>query len=373
MIMDRWTFLNNIDMNHLKLMALFFVGCLFWFHPVIAQEQTGDTTEIYKMSYDKADSLLISSSKDNGEVKKKKSTVKSKDNGEVKGEQATIKRSERLKVETSRFEPLNDEAGAVDYRDLLSVNEGTLLGIGGYMMKDTYLSNEKYGGLGLHFMNERMRLTTMANNKISRQNIVDVDISSVLNGARNANYLSAFADYSLGYHYRFAPWPNLKIFTGGSIHGMFGMVYNTRNGNNPITVHTDIDLNLSFIAIYQIHTKKSPLAVRYQFETPMIGVLFSPYYAQSYYEIFSLGNTAEIFNFNSLHNKFAMRNYLMFDFPVLTTTFRIGYFGNYYSTNINLINRYIISHNVMIGFVKEFVAFGGRELKRRNLFNSAYY
>ena len=343
-------------MKNLRLIALFMVGSLFWFNQVIAQELTGDTTEIYKMSYEKADSLLISSTKDNGEVKSKKTTVK---------------RSERLKVPATRFDPVNDEA--VDYRNLLSVNEGTLVGIGGYMMKDTYLSNEKYGGLGLRFMNERMRLTKMAGNKISRQNIVDVDISSVLNGARNANYLSAFADYSLGYHYRFTPSPNFKIFTGGSIHGMLGMVYNTRNGNNPITVHADIDLNLSVIAIYQIRTKKSPLAVRYQFETPVMGLLFSPFYAQSYYEIFSLGNTAEIFNFNSLHNKFAMRNYLTLDFPVLSTTFRVGYFGNYYATDINLINRYIISHNVMIGFVKEFVAFGGRELKRRNLFNSAYY
>ena len=333
-------------------------GCLFWFNPVKAQELSGDTTEMYKMTYEKADSLLITSSKENGEEKKKKEIDK---------------HSERLKVQTTRVDPANDEDGKIDCRDLLSVNEGTLLGIGGYMMRDTYLSNEKYGGLGLRFMNERMRLTKFADNKLSRQNIVDVDISSVLNGAQNANFLSAFADYSLGYHYRFTPHPKLKLFTGGSVHGMFGMVYNTRNGNNPITVHADIDLNLSFIAIYDIRTKKSPLAVRYQLETPVMGVLFSPVYAQSYYEIFSLGNTAEIFNFSSLSNKFAIRNYLTFDFPVLTTTCRVGYFGNYYSTNINQIKRYIISHNVMIGFVKEFVAFGGRELKRRNLFNSAYY
>ena len=342
-------------MKNLNVIALFMYGCLFWLYPVKAQEELPvDTTALFKMSYEKADSLLISSTKEDMEVKRKK---------------AAVKRSERLKVQTSRF----DENEEVDFRDLLSVNEGTLVGIGGYRMKDTYLSNEKYGGLGISFMNERMRLTKLADKKITRQNIVNVDISSVLNGARNANYLSAFADYSVGYHYRFTPHPKFKLFTGGSVHGMFGMVYNTRNGNNPITVHADIDLNLSVIAIYEIRTKKSPLAVRYQFETPVMGILFSPVYAQSYYEIFSLGNTAEIFNFNSLHNKFAMRNYLTFDFPVGATTVRTGYFGNFYSTDIHLIERYIITHNVMIGFVKEFVAFGGRELKRRNLFNSAYY
>ena len=106
-------------MKKLNVISLFLYGCLFWFCPVKAQELDGDTTGLYKMSYDKADSLLISSLKENEEGKKKK---------------ATVKRSERLAVQTTRFDPLNEEDGAVDYRDLLSVNEGTLVGVGGYRM-----------------------------------------------------------------------------------------------------------------------------------------------------------------------------------------------------------------------------------------------
>jgi hypothetical protein len=327
-------------MKKLTIVTLFLFGSLLGAHLLKAQELSGDTVEVI--------------------INRKK---------------ASVERKDLLKEQRSDYNLLKDNEEEADYRNLLSVNEGTLVGAGGYMMKDTYLSPEKYGGVGFRFMNERMRLTKMANYKISRQNIVNVDISNVMNGAKNASFLSAFADYSLGYHYRFMPDPYLKIFVGGSTHGMLGMVYNTRNGNNPITVHADVDLNLSVMAIYEFRTKKkkSPLAVRYQFETPVAGILFSPVYDQSYYEIFSLGNTAEIINFNSLHNKFAMRNYLMFDFPVGAMTVRAGYMGSYYSTDIHLLDRYIVSHNVMIGFVKEFVAFGGRELRKRNLFNSAYY
>jgi len=291
----------------------------------------------------------------------------------VNRKRASVDRSELLLEQSSEKSLLKPEDRDVDYRDLRSINEGTLVGAGGYLMKDTYLSPEKYGGVGFRFTNERMRLTKLADYKISRQNIVNVDISSLMNGARNANFLSAFADYSYGLHYRFMPDPYFKLLVGASARGMLGMVYNTRNGNNPLTVHVDVDLNFSFIAIYEFRIKKSPLAIRYQFDMPVMGVLFSPVYDQSYYEIFSLGNTAEIFNFNSLHNKFAMRNYLMLDFPIGSATVRAGYFGNYYSTNVNAIDRYIISHNAMVGFVKEFVAFGGRELRKRNLFNSAYY
>ena len=387
---------------------LIFCVCLLWPDTLKAQEKVEDIKETHTMSHEKADSLLISLSKgtlndaneqlvlDNDTLDTNKlvldndtidtntietewpeeETIQSdgsnSDNPEIVRKKAAVEKNDRIIKQATRKKLLKDEDD-VDYRDLRSINEGTLIGVGGYMMKDTYLSNEKYGGVGLRFMNERMRLTNLANKKISRQNIVNVDISSTMNGARNANFLSAFVDYSYGLHYRFNPDPFFKILVGGSARGMIGMVYNTRNGNNPLTVHADIDLNVSLIAIYEFRIKRAPFAVRYQLESPFMGILFSPEYMQSYYEIFSLGNTAEIYKFNSLSNKFAMRNYLTLDFPVGSTTIRVGYFGLFYKTKINEIDRFIISNNVMIGLVKEFVAFGGREMRRRNLFNSAYY
>ena len=295
----------------------------------------------------------------------------------------TVAEKNRKKADVGRSDLLVEQSGSkvilkneedFDYVDLRSINEGTLIGAGGYRMKDEYLSDVgRYGGVGLRFMNERMRLMKTSGNRVSRQNIINVDVSSTLNGAENANFLSAFADYSLGYHYRLIPHPYFKVMIGGSARGMLGMVYSTRNGNNPMTLHADLDLNFSLIAIYEFQIKKHPLAIRYQFETPFMGVLFSPVYDQSYYEIFSLGNTAEIFNINSFNNKLAMRNYLTLDFPVGGLTTRVGYFWQYYNTNVHHIDRYIISHNFMLGFVKEYVAFGGKDIKKRNMFHSAYY
>ena len=350
--------------------ATFFL-CIYFCLSVslYAQESVEDSVVPYRMSFEKADSLLISLSK-----------KKSEPTGFTDPEEGVPEKN-RQKAKVPRSELLIEREGEgirlkneeVDSEDLRSVNEGVVFGIGGYKMKDDYLSPEEYGGAGFRFMNERMRLIRSADSKISRQNIVNVDISSAINGAENANFLSAFVDYSLGYHYRFLPDPYFKIMVGGSARGMFGMVYNTRNGNNPMTLHADIDLNFSLIAIHEFRIKKHLLAIRYQFETPFAGILFCPVYGQSYYEIFTLGNTAEVLNFSSFHNKFAMRNYLTLDFPVGRTTFRVGYFGSCYTTDIHGIDRHIISHNVMIGFVKEFLPFGGRDMKKRNLFRSAYY
>jgi hypothetical protein len=258
-------------------------------------------------------------------------------------------------------------------RILRSVNEGTLFGTGGYMMKDTYLSPERYGGIGFRFMNERMRFMGATNYKVSRQNRVNVEMSSTRNGAENASFLSAFVDYSLGYHYRFSMDPYFKILLGGCLRGMFGTVYNTRNGNNPMTLHADPDLNLSLIAVYVFRVGRLLPAIRYQFETPFAGVLFCPAYGQSYYEIFTLGNTAEVFRFTSFHNKFAARNYLTLDFPMGAAICRVGYFGSCYTVNVQGIDKYIISHSLMVGFVKELVPFGSRDVGKRNLFHSAYY
>ncbi|MDR2679201.1 MAG: DUF3316 domain-containing protein [Tannerella sp.] len=391
-----------------KLNTVAFLMCMYMFS-LNAQTMSEDSIVSYRMTSEKADSLLIALSKEKSNRKEitcdsipaaadipatmtdtvtspadtliaqeltaadtSRTAVTVTEAPEKNRKKAKVQRSELL-IEQEGGEIHLKNENEIDYTDLRSINEGTLVGVGGYRMKDTYLSPEKYGGLGFRFMNERMRLTKLSGYKVSRQNIVNVDISSTMNGAENANFLSAFVNYSMGYHYRFLPDPYFKILVGGNVRGMTGMVYNTRNGNNPMTVHADVDLNLSLIAIYEFYIKKYPLTLRYQFETPFAGVLFSPVYSQSYYEIFSLGNTAEIFNFNSFHNKVAMRNYFTVDFPVGGMTLRMGYFGSFYSTEIHDIDRYIISHNVMLGFVKEFIAFGGREMRKRNLFHSAYY
>lgn len=386
-------------MKNLNVACLFL--CVNWFlsFPLNAQTTPEDTT-VYKMSPEKADSLLINLFKE----KSKKGIIRqdttsystdtivvdvlpalsypivdsvthSPDTVRVKKnrKKAIVERSDLLNGQKTGYGIFEEQHTDVGLSNRRSVNEGTMIGFGGYKMRDRYLSQVDYGGLGFRFMNERLRLLKTTRNRVSRQNMVNVDVSSALNGAENANFLSAFVDYSIGYHYRFLPDPYFKIMLGGAARGLLGMVYNTRNGNNPMTLHADIDLNFSLMAIYEFRVKKRPVALRYQFETPFAGVLFSPIYDQSYYEIFSLGNTSDIFNFNSFHNKFAMRNYLTLDFPLGNMTLRAGYLGSYYSTNVRQIDRYVISHNFIFGFVKEFTVFSGREMRKRDAFESAYY
>ena len=66
------------------------------------------------------------------------------------------------------------------------INTATLIGIGGYNLMDTYLtpgSRIPYTGWGIRVMNERMKMTRLADHRISRQQIFNADIASTQNGA----------------------------------------------------------------------------------------------------------------------------------------------------------------------------------------------
>ena len=263
--------------------------------------------------------------------------------------------------------------GQTDTGNTYAINEGTLIGIGGYRMKNTYLSPLMYTGTGMRIVNERMKVVSLADYRVSSQQILDIDLSSVRNPAGTVAALTGFVDYSFGYHYRFQPAKDFKLLTGASVKGMFGFVYNTQAANNPIATHVDLDLNVSVMGIYTFRIKNFPLTCRFQTDIPLTGVLFTPNYGQSYYEIFGLGNTSGIVGFSSLHNKLAMRNFVSVDISVWKFTLRTGYLNSIYTTNINGIQTSYVSNSLMIGLVREFISFSGNNLKKQNVYQSAYY
>lgn len=260
---------------------------------------------------------------------------------------------------------------------LRSTNESTMVGIGGYNLRDTYLSPStdiNYTGWVARILNERMKVVRLSDYKISRQQLINVEFGSTRNGAETANEYAGFVDYSLGYHYRFPQLlPGLKVLTGASARLSGGFIYNTRNSNNPVSGKADFDLNLSAMAIYNFKIQDFPLTLRYQAEIPFAGVLFSVHKGEPYYFL-TQGSADGIVRFSSFHNKFAMRNYFTLDIPVSNFTVRVGYLNSMYRTDVNSIKTHILSNSFMVGLVKEFVSFGGKRLKKdAHRYRSAYY
>ena len=218
-------------------------------------------------------------------------------------------------------------------------------------MKDTYLSPFIYQGWGGRIFNERI---TGLSDKFSRQRIIGVDLATTKNPAENVNDFGVFVDYAHTYHYHVFNGNDFNILAGASAYVMGGFIYNTRNGNNPLSAKADVSLSFSLMLSYILWVNNSPVTLRYQGMLPFAGVFFAPPYGASYYEMFNEGNLSDVLAFNSFHNKLDLKNYVTIDIPIYTQTLRLGYLSSYYSSDVHSIQTRIFSNTFMIGWVKEF-------------------
>lgn len=233
------------------------------------------------------------------------------------------------------------------------VTRSTLYGIGYANVYDTYLSPQEYTGIDFRLSRESMRMTGMMKGNVSRQSFFQANLSYTHNRVDNNNTISGLVNWNYGLHYNFQVTPNLKLLAGSMIDLNGGFIYNLRNGNNPASARAYINLDASGMAIWNFKIKRYPITLRYQVNAPVVGAMFSPHYGQSYYEIFTLGNSGGVIKMTSLHNQPSLRQMLTCDFPVLTAKMRIAYLWDVQQSRVNGLRTHIYANAFMIGFVKE--------------------
>lgn len=235
-----------------------------------------------------------------------------------------------------------------------------MVGIGKTNVYDTYLSPLEYKGLELRFMHESMRMTRLMGGRVSAQRIVQVNCSSTDNISKSSTSYSGMFNWTYALHYQYNVNENLKILFGPMIDLNGGFIYNTRNSNNPAQAKVYGNIDASAMAIYKFRIVRYPMAMRYQANLPFMGVMFSPEYGQSYYEIFSLGHGGRNVLFTSFHNAPSLRQMLTLDFPIGKTIMRAGYLCDIRQAKVNNLKSHFYSHNFMIGFVRNFHMIKGK-------------
>lgn len=233
------------------------------------------------------------------------------------------------------------------------VYQSSMIGYGKNSVYDTYLSPIEYMGHDLGLYHEQMKMTGLLNGRVSAQHLFNVNFSWGDNEMKTATNYTGFVDYAYGLFYKFKSLGKLELFAGGQANGLLGFVYNSRNGNNPATGKAHINLNLSAIAAYRFNIKSQAIFLRYQINLPFVGVLFSPEFGQSYYEI-GLGDNNQLAHFASFHNYLSMRNIVSVEVPVNRFAFRLSYMNWMYETRVNDLETRICRNSILIGLSKNF-------------------
>ncbi len=254
-------------------------------------------------------------------------------------------------------------------RAMKSTNQATLLGVGKAFLTDTYLSPLKYSGLTMSLLHDRISPTRHLNEKLLLQQQFQIQLAFTKNPSASASEYAGEVSYSVNAFYPFFKNAKFSLLAGGGGDASLGGIYNVRNSNNPGSLKTSVNLDLSAMATYNWRR----LTFRWQASTPFLGMFFSPAYGQSYYEIFSLGNGKGTVRFASFQNQLALRNYFTVDIPLNNLTIRTGYLGDFYRTNVNDITTKIISHQFVLGFAVESLNFGGLKAKNSKRIKSSYY
>ncbi len=233
------------------------------------------------------------------------------------------------------------------------ITNSQMFGFGASDILDTYLSQEKYSGWEARYVSHTIR--ERIGSRWSRLLVHQGSFSSVESRSGDGSEIGGMYTFTYGVHYN---WDflsgRLNLKAGAQADVGIGFLYNTRNGNNPAQARFNIGIAPSAAATYRFRIGRHTSNVRYEVSAPVLGLMFSPNYGQSYYEIFSRGN----YDHNVVPTTFvsnpSLRQMLTFDFTLGRTTFRIGYLGDFRQAKVNDLKYHEYSNMLLVGIVRHF-------------------
>ena len=241
------------------------------------------------------------------------------------------------------------------------ITNSKMIGWGATNILDSYLSPEEYTGLDLRYISHTLR--QREGSHIIHELIHQGNIAYVNNRAKNGREIAGNYNFQYGLHYLFGIWElgrnELQLEAGGNAELNLGFLYNTRNSNNPAQARAFINMMPVAALTYNFHhpfrsSNYRDFRLRYEVGMPLVGLMFSPNYGQSYYEIFSKGNYDHNLVPTYIGNAPSLRHFLTLDFPLWRATFRIGYQGEYLQAHVNKIKYHTYTHALLLGVTKTF-------------------
>lgn len=226
-----------------------------------------------------------------------------------------------------------------------------MVGIGSANILDTYISPERYTGLELRIISQTHR--QWRNHPAwNSQSSFSVSFQNATQRADNSNEIGGMITYGHAIRHAWQLRDNWRIEAGGQAEGGVGFLYNTRNSNNPAQARAYLHIGPDVMSVWRFPLFRKPSFLRYELSAPLLGLMFSPNYGQSYYEIFSRGNYDHNIVPTTPICAPSLRQQLTLDVRVKRLTFRIGYLGDYQQAEVNKLKYHTYSHMLLIGLVR---------------------
>ncbi len=231
------------------------------------------------------------------------------------------------------------------------VSVATQLSVGGANVLDTYLSPEKYRGAEYRFVSEVDR-DSRKHDGITYNLTHEGAYAYLHNRAVTAHEYVGHYDFSYAVmrRWRLAD-DRLQLAAGVMADAFVGFNYNNRNSNNPAQGYGSLALGARFSCSYSFTLFHKCMTVNYEGRVPLFGVMFSPNYGQSYYEMFNRGN----YDHNIVAYSvcpFQLRQQLSLDIPIAKrTALRIGYLGDIRQAEPNNLKQHHYYNAATVGVV----------------------
>lgn len=247
-----------------------------------------------------------------------------------------------------------------------------MIGVGPSRILDTYISQEKFSSVGITYLYIRAGKKPYKRWQNNIEHEVDLSktrdrshTTSMLEGNYNLYWgrvatvasmtsrTSRTSRSSMTSMASISSQNGFQLQAGLAANVNLGFLYDMSTSNNPAQARFALNLMPVGIATYGFNIKQQHFSLRYELNLPLVGLMFSPNYGQSYYEIFSRGN----YDHNIVTTTFVsapnFRQLLTLDWQVSEKwAVRVGYLGNYQQADVNHLKSHIYTHRFVIGITK---------------------
>lgn len=239
--------------------------------------------------------------------------------------------------------------------------------VGGANARSTYLSPLRYSGPMFGLSGEWQKAFQKNPDHVVMSFAGAINFKNMLNPPVTARMLGIDARFNWGMAYRHRFPHNLQLTAGGLLDISGGVLYLTRNGNNPVTVPAYAGVDLDLGGSWKFTLGRLPMLLSERLSIPTLGAFFNPAYGETFYEIY-IGNRKGLAHCGWWGNAFGAANLISLKIDFGRTAMEIGYrydFRSFYSGN--LVTR-IASNSFVIGVIP-----GGIGLKNKRNINSPLY